>query len=143
MVETDKFPGGWCCSSCEISEIEVEAEAKDPCSNCLRIVCNCGGSHWGVPIHLISENEPCGQIYVSTPDCEHCSLKSSLVHVIMVNPYSEAEDAGQIAAVVFGSRAEAERKAEKLGSDCYVGFSRVCTGKCSECDVHLCPRRKY
>ena len=92
---------------------------------------------------MISENEPCGQIYVSTPDCEHCSLKSSLVHVIMVNPYSEAEDAGQIAAVVFGSRAEAERKAEKLGSDCYVGFSRVCTGKCSECDVHLCPRRKY
>ena len=99
VVEVEGWPGAWTCAECEISEIESEVEteagATDPCSNCPRVVCNCGGSHWGVPIHLISESEPCGQIYVSTPDCSLCSLKSSLVHVIMVNPYSEAEDAGQ------------------------------------------------
>jgi len=77
------------------------------------------------------------------PDCEITEIeKESLVHVIAVNPYSEAEDAGQVAAVVFGSRAEAEEKAEQLGSDCYVEYSYVCTGKCSECDVPLCPKRK-
>jgi len=43
------------------------------CKECPRIVCRDGHTHWGMPVHLISEDEPCGQVYVPAgKDCQLC-----------------------------------------------------------------------
>ena len=43
------------------------------CKGCPRIVCRDGHTHWGMPVHLISENELCGQVYVPAgKDCQLC-----------------------------------------------------------------------